>query len=55
MPLRRASSRLLNRAVGESRLREDLDVAVVLDAAVGAVYLRLLLVSSPHWVVRVDS
>ncbi len=43
MPLRHESSRLLDRGIREGRLRADLDVPVVLDAAVGAVYLRLLL------------
>ncbi len=43
MPLRRESARILDRGIREGRLRADLDVPVVLDAAVGAVYLRLLL------------
>ena len=42
-PLRSASSRLLDRGIKKGQLRDDLDVAVVLDATVGAVYLRLLL------------
>lgn len=43
MPLRQQSGRILARGIASGRLRPDLDVAVVLDAAVGAVYMRLLL------------
>ncbi len=42
-PLRRDSSKLLRRGISEGALRADLDAATVLDAVVGAVYLRLLL------------
>ncbi|MFC0410205.1 TetR/AcrR family transcriptional regulator [Roseomonas elaeocarpi] len=43
VPLRRESARLLGRGIEGGVLRADLDLAVVLDAAVGAVYMRLLL------------
>jgi AcrR family transcriptional regulator len=43
IPLRHESSKLLNRGIKGGQLRADLDVPVVLDVAVGAVYLRLLL------------
>lgn len=42
-PLRRESSKLLRRGIAEGAFRADLDVATVLDATVGAVYIRLLL------------
>ncbi len=42
-PLRDESSQLLARGVKRGDLREDLNVSLVLDVAVGAVYLRLLL------------
>ena len=42
-PLRHESSHLLARGIRAGELRADLDVPLVLDAAVGAVYLRLLL------------
>jgi len=42
-PLRHESSQLLARGIKGGELRADLDVPLVLDAAVGAVYLRLLL------------
>lgn len=42
-PLRKQSSSILQRGITEGVLREDLDIAVVLDASVGAVYMRLLL------------
>ena len=41
-PLRRESARLLERGIEYGAFRADLDVPVVLDAAVGAIYLRLL-------------
>lgn len=42
-PLRKESARLLARGIERGVFREDLDVSPVLDATVGAVYLRLLL------------
>lgn len=42
-PLRHQSSRLLIRGIESGEFRADLDVPLVLDAAVGAIYLRLLL------------
>ena len=42
-PLRLESSRLLTRGVERGDFRADLNVPLVLDAAVGAIYLRLLL------------
>ena len=41
-PLRRQSSRLLARGIERDHFRADLDVPRVLDATVGAIYLRLL-------------
>ncbi len=41
-PLRRESSRLLARGIARGDLRADLDAPLVLDATVGAIYLRLL-------------
>jgi len=41
-PLRAETSRLLQTGVDQGRFRADLDIARVIDAAVGAVYLRLL-------------
>lgn len=41
-PLRRESARLLHRGIERGEFRADLDVPRVLDAAVGAIYLRLL-------------
>ncbi len=41
-PLRRESARLLTRGIERGEFRADLDVPLVLDAAVGAIYLRLL-------------
>lgn len=51
-PLRRHSSALLQAGIERKQFRDDLDVARVLDAAIGAVYLRLLLGQSmePAWV-----
>ena len=50
-PLRRESARLLQAGIAQGQFREDLEVARVIDAFVGAVYLRLLLGSplSPSW------
>ncbi len=42
-PLRRQSAALLRAGIERGEFRADLDVARVLDAAIGAVYLRLLL------------
>ena len=42
-PLRRNSTALLQAGIDRGQFRADLDVARVLDAAIGAVYLRLLL------------
>jgi len=42
-PLRRHSTALLQAGIKRGQFRPDLDVARVLDAAIGAVYLRLLL------------
>ena len=42
-PLRRRSTELLRAAIDSGRFRPDLDIPRVLDAAVGAIYLRLLL------------
>ncbi len=42
-PLRAESSRLLARGIESGVLRSDLDVPLVLDTVVGAIYLRLLL------------
>jgi len=52
-PLRRESSALLRAGVEQGQFRKDLDVPRVLDAAIGAVYLRLLFGQSlePAWVV----
>ena len=41
-PLRRETSRLLARGIERGGFRADLDVPLVLDATVGAIYLRLL-------------
>ena len=41
-PLRAETSRLLQSGVDQGRFRTDLDIARVIDAAVGAVYFRLL-------------
>lgn len=51
-PLRRHSSALLQAGIERGQFRDDLDVARVLDAAIGAVYLRLLLgqAMEPAWV-----
>ena len=43
MPLRQQSGRILARGIADGVLRSDLDVPVVLDAAVGGAYLRLLM------------
>ncbi len=50
-PLRRHSSALLRAGIKRKQFRDDLDVARVLDAAIGAVYLRLLFGQSmePAW------
>lgn len=42
-PLRQESTRPIQRGIEQGRFREDLDISLVLDAAVGAIYLRLLL------------
>lgn len=42
-PLRRSSTALLQAGIDRGEFRADLDVARLLDAAIGAVYLRLLL------------
>ena len=42
-PLRRETEALLRRGIGAGEFRDDLDVERTIDAAVGAVYLRLLL------------
>ena len=42
-PLRRSSTALLQAGIDRGQFRADLDMARVLDAAIGAVYLRLLL------------
>ena len=42
-PLRRESARLLQAGIAQGQFREDLEVARVIDAFAGAVYLRLLL------------
>jgi len=42
-PLRQESTRLIRKGLEQGRFREDLDISLVLDAAVGAIYLRLLL------------
>lgn len=42
-PLRRESSKVLHAGIQAGQFRIDLNVARVLDCAVGAVYLRLLL------------
>jgi AcrR family transcriptional regulator len=51
-PLRKETSALLRRGVDQGQFRADLDIARVIDAVVGAVYLRLLLGQSldPDWV-----
>ena len=43
MPLRRHSAALLQAGIDRGQFRPDLNVSRVLDAAIGAVYLRLLL------------
>lgn len=43
MPLREQSGGILSRGIAAGALRADLDIAVVLDAAVGGAYMRLLL------------
>jgi AcrR family transcriptional regulator len=50
-PLRRESAKVLQSGIARGRFREDLDIPRVIDAFVGAVYLRLLLGSplSPSW------
>jgi len=50
-PLRRHSAALLRAGIKQKQFRADLDVARVLDAAIGAVYLRLLFGQSmePAW------
>lgn len=42
-PLRQESRRLIQRGIEQGRFRDDLNISLVLDAAVGAIYLRLLL------------
>lgn len=51
-PLRRHSAALLRAGIKRGQFRADLDVARVLDAAIGAVYLRLLFgqTMEPTWV-----
>ncbi len=53
-PLRQDSTALLRTGVERGEFRADLDVARVLDAAIGAVYLRLLLGQTldPAWVTQ---
>lgn len=50
-PLRRQSTALLQAGIQKKAFREDLDIPCVLDAAVGAVYWRLLCgqTLSPSW------
>lgn len=50
-PLRKETSRLLERGMEQGRFRADLDIPLVIDAAVGAVYFRLLIGQSldPAW------
>ncbi|MFJ4633457.1 TetR/AcrR family transcriptional regulator [Streptomyces sp. NPDC088847] len=50
-PLRRESAKVLQSGIARGRFREDLDVPRVIDAFVGAAYLRLLLGSplSTSW------
>jgi len=50
-PLRRHSAALLRAGIKQKQFRADLDVSRVLDAAIGAVYLRLLFGQSmePAW------
>jgi AcrR family transcriptional regulator len=50
-PLREESSKVLSAGVDQGRFHADLDIPRVLDAAVGAVYLRLLFGQSldPAW------
>ena len=50
-PLRRHSAALLRAGIATGQFRADLDIARVLDAAIGAVYLRLLFgqTMAPTW------
>lgn len=50
-PLRKQSTALLQAGIDKKQFREDLNIARILDAAVGAVYLRLLCgqATGPAW------